>query len=153
MLRGVGAEDARWRPPERAWSILEIVTHLADEETEDFRRRLKLTLCDPNEPWPAIDPEAWAIERRYNEGDLSEALERYISERRTSVAWLRSLDRPVWSQTHEHPRLGSQRAGDILAAWAAHDALHLRQIAKRMYQMIQREAGEYTTNYAGRWTS
>jgi hypothetical protein len=33
----------------------------------------------------------------------------------------------------------------------AHDYLHLRQIAKRMYQMAGRDAGEYSTRYAGEW--
>ena len=32
--------DARWRPEEGGWSVLEIVNHLADEETQDFRQRL-----------------------------------------------------------------------------------------------------------------
>ncbi|MHC4992905.1 MAG: DinB family protein, partial [Planctomycetota bacterium] len=44
LVRDVSTGDARWRPPDGAWSILEIVTHLADEEVEDFRTRLRLTL-------------------------------------------------------------------------------------------------------------
>ena len=51
-------EDARWRPPDGAWSILEIVSHVADEEVEDFRRRLEITLADPAAEWPPIDPRA-----------------------------------------------------------------------------------------------
>ncbi|MCZ6444863.1 MAG: DinB family protein [Planctomycetota bacterium] len=153
VVHGVSADDARWKHADGAWSILEIVTHLADEEVEDFRTRVELTLRDPAEPWPPIDPETWAVDRRYNEGDLVAALGRFISERHKSIAWLRGLHRPDWSQTHTHPKLGPLRAGDIFAAWVAHDALHLRQIAKRMHQMTQRDAGVYTVHYAGRWTS
>jgi hypothetical protein len=148
-VRGFRAEDARWRPPDSAWSLLEIVAHLADEEVEDFRLRLRLTLEDETAAWPPIDPEAAARDRRYNDGDLAEALERFTSERAASLAWLRALGRADWGRAHRHPKLGAIRAGDLLAAWAAHDLLHLRQIAKRSYQIVRRDAGEFETGYAG----
>ena len=154
VVRDVSDNDARWRPPpppDGAWSILEIVTHMADEEVDDFRRRVELTLGDASAPWPPIDPEGWAVERRYNEGELETALERFLSERRASITWLRGLDAPDFSATHEHPHLCPLRAGDVFVAWVAHDALHLRQIAKRMYQMTQRDGGEYSADYAGTW--
>jgi hypothetical protein len=150
---GLAAADARWRPDEGGWSILEIVTHLADEEVEDFRRRVELTLRDPEAPWPPIDPEGWAVERRYNEGSLAEAVGRFVAARRESVRWLRGLERPDWSTAHRHPKLGPLRAGEIFTAWVAHDALHLRQIAKRLFQMAQRDGGEYEPAYAGTWTA
>lgn len=144
-------EDARWRPADGSWSILEVVNHLADEEVDDFRARLERTLSDTKEPWPPVDPEAWAIERRYNEGDLGQSLSRFISSREETVRWLRSLDNPDWSRAYEHPKLGPIRAGDLLVSWAAHDMLHLRQIAKRMYQLAQRDGGRYEADYAGPW--
>ncbi len=152
FVRGVSADDARWKPAGDAWSILEIVNHLADEETADFRPRLELTLTDPEADWPPIDPEGWAVERRYNEGDLDETVARFVSERRASVAWLRGLADPDWSIAHSHARLGSMRAGDLLASWTAHDVLHLRQIAKRLFEMVERDGGEYATAYAGSWS-
>ncbi len=151
-VRRLRSDDARWRPDDGGWSILEIVAHLADEEVEDFRARLRLTLQDPLADWPPIDPEGWAIQRRYNEGGLDAALGRFVAARRESVAWLRGLPNPDYSQSHEHPR-GRLRAGDLLTAWVAHDALHLRQIAKRLYQIAGRDAGEFHADYAGRWGS
>jgi hypothetical protein len=153
VVGGLSPEDARWRPDEKSWSILEIVTHLADEEVEDFSRRVELTLRDPNLDWPPIDPEGWAVERRYNEGDLAEAAQRFATARRESVRWLRGLEGPDWAQTYRHPKIGSLRAGDVFTSWAAHDALHLRQIAKRLYQMAARDGGDYGTDYAGPWTA
>ncbi len=153
VVGGLSTDNARWKPPDGAWSILEVVCHLGDEEEEDFRRRLALTLGQSTEPWPPIDPEGWALDRRYNEGKLDEALQRFQSARDASVTWLRSLDAPDWEQRYEHPKLGSIRAGDLLAAWTAHDQLHLRQIAKRLFQIAQRDGGEYSTQYAGRWTA
>jgi hypothetical protein len=153
VVRDVGPDDSRWKPPDGAWSILEIVGHLADEEEFDFRERLRLTLTDSNATWPLINPETWAVERRYNEGQLSTVVERFTSLREESMSWLRSLEKPDWSRTYHHPAFGPFRAGDLFAAWAAHDALHLRQIAKRMYQMTARDAGAYSIRYAGEWSA
>jgi hypothetical protein len=153
VVGGLSPEDARWRPDEESWSVLEIVTHMADEEVEDFRRRVELTLRDPEETWPPIDPPGWAVERRYNEGTLDEAVGRFVTARRESVRWLRGLEDPDWSKTYEHPHLGPIRAGEVFTAWVAHDALHLRQVAKRLYQMTRRDGGEYGPDYAGAWTA
>jgi hypothetical protein len=151
VVCGINAIDARWKPPDGAWSILEIVCHLADEEEFDFLARVKLTLADPAQSWPPIDPQGWSVERHYNDGKLDDALARFILLRRRSVDWLRSLDHPDWNRTHQHPKLGPFRAGDIFTSWVAHDYLHLRQIAKRMYQLAGRDGGGYSTVYAGEW--
>ena len=151
LVRGINSEDARWKPADGAWSILEIVRHLADEEELDFRARVRSVLETPEAALSPIDPEGWAVERNYNAGDLDAAVARFVSLRNESVAWLRSLDAPAWSNAHQHPRIGPMRAGDFFAAWVAHDCLHLRQIAKRMYQMAARDGGEFSVRYAGDW--
>jgi DinB superfamily len=151
VVSEVSPDDARFKPPDAAWSILEVVCHLADEEVADFRLRLARTLNNPTEPWEPIDPEGWATQRQYNEGRLEDAVSRFTSLRAESVTWLRSLQNPNWSQVHQHPKHGPIRAGDLLASWAAHDYLHLRQIAKRMYQIAARDGGDFSTRYAGEW--
>jgi DinB superfamily len=143
--------DARWRPADGGWSILEIINHLADEEVEDFRARLQLTLEDPTQTWTAIDPESAATDRAYNERDLGESVERFATARTESVAWLQSLQNPSWSVAHQHPSIGLLSAGDLFASWCDHDALHLRQIAKRLHQLAQRDAAGFSTSYAGQW--
>jgi hypothetical protein len=152
VVRDVSSDDSRWKAPDGAWSILEIVCHLADEEEFDFRARLGSTLTDPSARWPPITPETWAIERHYNESDLALVVQRFTSLRSQSVSWLRSLKNPDWSRTYHDRQVGPIRAGDLVASWAAHDCLHLRQISKRMYQMAVHDAGEFSTRYAGEWT-
>lgn len=144
-------QDARWRPPSGNWSVLEIVCHLADEEVEDFRRRVQLILTNPSEAWPPIDPEAAAVERKYNEADLEESTNRFLTERTASIEMLRGLADPDWSQAHDHPKFGLIHAGEVLAAWAAHDHLHSRQISKRLFEITGRDASPYGTEYAGDW--
>lgn len=152
LVAGLTDDEARYKPPSGAWSILEIVCHLADEETDDFRVRLRMTQEDPAAPWPAADPERWAVERKYNEQNLQQALERFVRERRETIRWLRSLKSPDWEVTIMRPSR-SVRAGELLTGWAAHDALHIRQIAKRLFELAERDGQPegYGTGYAGQW--
>lgn len=159
MVDQISPADAAWKPPAvppaNHWSILEIVNHLADEESLDFRTRLKLTLEDAETDWPRIDPEGWAIDRSYNTKALDESTARFIAERKQSVAWLRSLlhrGEPDWGLAHTHPKIGPIRAGDLLLAWAAHDLLHLKQITKRLFQLAERDGQPFMSRYAGEWT-
>src|SRR5690606_33478745 len=127
-VEGVAPEQARWKPEPEAWSILEVVNHLADEEVEDFRTRIDFTLHRPGDAWPGIDPQGWPAARGYLTRELMPSLDRFLEERRHSVAWLRGLEGRDWALGYDHPRGGTIRAGDLLAAWLDHDLVHIRQI-------------------------
>jgi len=141
--------EARWRPPSGGWSVLEVVCHLRDEETDDFRQRLRLTLEEPAKEWPGIDPDAWVRERRYQERSLQRECDAFLAERRKSLDWLKGLASPDWSRVHTRPRFGSMAAGDLLAAWVAHDLLHVRQIARIRYEHARAIAAPFKLDYAG----
>ena len=88
LVVGIDSDDARWKPSESDWSILEILRHLVDEETDDFRQRVQRTFANPAEPWPPINPEATAVERNYNAGQPDVALRQVTEERQKSLKWL-----------------------------------------------------------------
>jgi len=151
VVRCFSESDARWRPDEQSWSALEIVCHMGDEEIEDFRPRVLMTLDDPSKDWPPIDPQGWAIDREYQSKDLKAELNRFVEARAESIELIHALKDPDWSRFRDHPRFGPMIAGDLLAAWCAHDALHLRQLAKRLHQLAQRDVAGGTIRYAGDW--
>ncbi|QYK47303.1 MAG: DinB family protein [Phycisphaeraceae bacterium] len=147
----VSADEARWKPGPEHWSILEVCCHMLDEEREDFRVRLRSTLEDASRAWAPLDLKDVATLRNYNAGDLGRTLDEFEQERGDSVAWLRSLRGVDWSIAYVHPKVGPIRVGELLASWAAHDALHLRQISRRLYQLAGRDAPGMSTVYAGEW--
>jgi uncharacterized damage-inducible protein DinB len=149
LLGDLPLADWRWRPAEGAWSILEVVNHLADEETEDFRARVRSTLEDPGADWAPIDPAGAVEARRYADRDPAESLRRFRAERERSLAWLRSLSSPRWENARPHPTAGTLRAGDLLASWAAHDARHLAQIGRLLHGLAIRDGAPYSVAYAG----
>jgi hypothetical protein len=151
LVAGVDDRQARWKPAPDEWSILEVIHHLYDEEREDFRPRLDLTLHHPDLPWPPNDPVAKVAERRYNEQDLREILSAFQHERAASMAWLGTLHAPDWKRSHTLAQVGTLRAGDLLVSWLAHDILHLRQLAELHYHYITHLAQPYEVDYAGEW--
>jgi DinB superfamily len=151
LVHHVEKEQSVWKPKAGQWSILEVINHLADEENEDFRTRLDLTLNQPNAPWREIDPQIWAIERDYLHRNLAESLERFLLERDKSITWLKGLTSSNLELTHVRPSFVSLRAGDLLASWMVHDLLHIRQLTRLHYQWLEQEVKPFAIKYAGDW--
>lgn len=151
LARAMPADQVRWRPAPAEWSALEVINHLADEEREDFRMRLDFVLHQQGETPPANHPGEWVIARAYNERGLDESLARFQREREQSLTWLRGLTAADWSRAWEVAPGYSLRAGDLLAAWAAHDLLHLRQLVELQYECRRQQAAPYRVEYAGDW--
>ena len=150
MVGGVSQEQGRWKPDSESWSILEVISHLYDEEREDFRVRLDIILHHPDRPWPSIDPQGWVTARKYNENDLVQSLQNFLHEREASLSWLRGLAAPDWEAVYE-TRFGRMRAGDMFAAWVAHDLLHLRQLVELQRAYALELLASYEPDYAGPW--
>jgi hypothetical protein len=150
FVENTDEEPARWKPDRDAWSILEVVNHLYDEEREDFRARVDHILHNPESPAPPIDPVGWVTTRKYNERDLAGSLANFLHERDNSIAWLRSLENPNWQTTYV-AEWGSITAGDILVAWGAHDLLHMRQLVELHYQYYAQQVTPFDVRYAGEW--
>jgi len=151
LAAGVGEAQARWRPAPDKWSILEVVCHLGDEEVEDFRTRLDLTLHRPGAAWPPIDPPGWAAARGYNARDLAQEMARFLAARADSLAWLEGLRSPDWSLSYEHPTGGPISAGDLITSWVAHDHIHVRQLNRLHREYLVAEVSTYAPGYAGTW--
>jgi hypothetical protein len=150
LVQGVSTGQARWKPSAEDWSILEVINHLWDEELEDFRAHLDLILHHADQPWPSIDPQAWVPDRRYNEREFEESLEGFLQAREASLAWLRGLSAPDWEAEYEAP-FGQILAGDMLAAWVAHDLLHTRQLVELHWSWTTSRVQPYRVRYAGEW--
>jgi hypothetical protein len=150
LLRDVSVDQAKWKPSPNEWSMLEVINHLYDEEREDFRQRLQLTLASPAQSWPPIDPRGWVIDRSYNERELDTSLNNFLAERENSLTWLGQLSSPNWENINKGPN-GRLAAGDLLASWLAHDFLHIRQLTRLHWQFVGAIAQPYQTMYAGPW--
>ena len=150
LVGRISEHQARWKPDAENWSILEVINHLYDEEREDFRVRLDFILNRTGEAWPPIDPRGWVNLREYNQRGLAISLQSFLFEREQSLQWLKSLLDINWELTCTTP-WGQITAGDMLAAWVAHDVLHLRQLVELHWALTGQAALPFNPQYAGDW--
>jgi len=150
LLEGVTQDEARIKPGPESWSMLEVVCHLYDEEREDFREHLDFILHRQNEEWRRIDPVDWVTERKYNQQDFAEMQEIFFAERKKSLEWLNGLAGVDWNRVRTS-QAGSMSAGDMLAAWVAHDNLHIRQLTELRRCRIENITKPFAIDYAGEW--
>lgn len=151
LVADVPEAQARWKPTPEDWSLLEVINHLYDEEREDFRQRVDYLLYRPTEEPPPIDPVGWVTARAYNQRNLAESLQNFLQERNQSITWLHGLVNPAWSNTYRHPAGFTMSAGELLACWAAHDLLHLRQLIELHYAWHKAQVAPFSLAYAGDW--
>jgi DinB superfamily len=150
LIKDINQEQAQVKPDADSWSILEVVCHLYDEEREDFREHVDFILHRQNEEWHRIDPQGWVTARKYNEQDLHEMTDKFFAERQKSLDWLMEMSNADWETTYASP-FGSMAAGEMLAAWVAHDNLHVRQLVELRRKHIETISRPYEIEYAGDW--
>ena len=150
LIANVSQEEAQVKPSPEAWSILEVVCHLYDEEREDFREHLDFILHRQHEKWHSIDPQDWVTSRKYNEQHFIEMQMKFFEERGKSLDWLIDLSDADWETTYTSD-FGSVPAGEMFAAWVAHDNLHIRQLVELRHKHIEKITSPYDLQYAGDW--
>lgn len=150
LLSGLTQGEAQVKPNPESWSVLEVTCHLYDEEREDFREHLDFILHRQNEEYHAIDPQAWIIERNYNQQDFLKMQEKFFAERQKSLAWLQEISDSDWEITYTS-QYGSVSAGEMLSCWIAHDNLHIRQLVELRRARIENMTKPYPIEYAGEW--
>jgi hypothetical protein len=150
LLAGIAPEAARLKPAAEAWSILEVVCHLYDEEREDFREHLDFILHRQNEEWHLIDPAGWVTQRKYNQQNFAEMQEKFFAEREQSLAWINGLKNPDWEKTYTSV-YSTISAGEMFACWVAHDNLHIRQLVELRRMWLENIASPCNLEYAGDW--
>ena len=140
--------DWRARPIPGEWAPIEIVCHLRDEEVEDFGARLRVVL-EGGDRFVPIDPERWVEDRRYRDVDPTDALNALRERRMATLAFLASVPPERLSSGVEHSRFGQLSGVDLLAAWVAHDRLHLAQLVNTLARLWTTRWAPARAEYAG----
>jgi hypothetical protein len=148
LLDGLEAVLWRERPVEKEWSPVEVVCHLRDEETEDFGARVRVVVAG-GERFVPIDPERWAVERRYRDADPVTALAALCEHRAANLEFLETVPPDRLRATVTHAGMGTLSGLDLLAAWVTHDRLHLAQLAGTLARVGARRWAPLRAEYAG----
>lgn len=148
LVADLTAERWRARPAPDEWAPVEIVCHLRDEEVLDFGARVRVIL-EGGARFTPVDPEGWAIARRYHEADPGEALAAFRTHRAANLTLLAGATPQRFPASGESPS-GLRLSGlDLLAAWVAHDGLHLAQLAATLTREWADRWAPLRADYAG----
>ena len=129
LLRGLGDEEADFRPDADRFTLREAVAHLADWDAI-FLSRLERTR-DEDEPFlPDIDEGRLAIEHGYAKLDAREQLQVLVERRARIVAFASEFLPSQWERRCEQERVGRMTLEGLATLIALHDAYHLRQAAQ-----------------------
>jgi hypothetical protein len=148
LVAGLDAAAWRLRPAPKEWAAVEIVCHLRDEEAEDFGARVRVVEAGGDRFVP-IDPERWAAERRYLEDDGPRALATFRERRAASLAFLDGVSATRLTGAVTLGRSGPLSGLDLLAAWVAHDRLHLTQLTATLARGWAERWAPLRADYAG----
>ena len=148
QLNNRGKEEFNFKPAHDAWSMIEVLSHLVDEEIFDFRARLFSVVDNPSNTLPAFDPVATMAAKKLIDEDYNELLDQFMDERLKSLAMLRTLEKEDWQKEYLHPEKGPLSAKFFLANWVAHDYIHIQQINRLAWQYLN-FTSKINLDYAG----
>ena len=141
-------EEFYFKPDPDSWSMIEVLSHLVDEEVYDFRARILSIIENPEQPLPSFDPLETLAEKNFVDEDFNELLDELMAERIKSIALLRTIENELWDKTYEHSSAGKMSARFFLTNWVAHDYIHIQQINRLAYQYLTLNTKEELA-YAG----
>lgn len=151
LLEDRTAEEYQWKKQKENWCLLEIVCHLYDEETHDFRARIQHIFSSPDTAPPAFNPVAWVTDHHYMGQDYEQKIHEFLKRREHSIEWIQGQLTSNWSEVCELPGYSQRSARFYLANWVAHDLLHIKQITRVNYDFLA-ESTNISLAYAGEWT-
>lgn len=129
-VAGLTREELTARPGPGAWSILEVVVHLADSDAIAVDR-MKRMLIEDNPPLLYADETAYVDRLATHEQDLEDALVLMEVGRRQFARVLRALPREAFDRHGTHNKRGRVTVGAMVPSYIKHIDDHLDFVVKK----------------------
>lgn len=127
-LRDIPREMWTFKPEPNAWSVHEVLVHLADSESNAALRARKL-IVEPGGMLMAYDQDRWAVELDYHDQSYEDALETLRLVRKTTYALLKKQPDNVFENSVKHPEYDEPYTFEQwLNIYSAHIPGHIEQI-------------------------
>ena len=126
---GVAGMELDFKPSEKAWSIRQIVCHLADSEAVAIMR-LRQVLAEDNPTLQSFNGELWADHLDYARRKISVVIETFRRLRTENHDLLKELPAEAFSRAGNHTESGRVTVLDLLKGNAGHVEEHVGQIQR-----------------------
>jgi hypothetical protein len=126
-----GLDDATIRKPEKPgkWSMIEVAHHLADSDMV-VGVRIRMIVAQDRPPIVAYDQDLWVKNLRYRDAALADVLNQFTVLRNANLRLARQLTPEDLKRFGIHTERGGESVGYLLRLIAAHDIVHLAQLAR-----------------------
>jgi uncharacterized damage-inducible protein DinB len=126
-----GLSDAETARPEAdgKWSIRQVLRHLADSEIV-WAWRLRMVLGQDRPALVGYDQDAWAERLGYADANPEDALAELAVLRRGNLWLLERASEDDLRRVGMHAERGEESVGHMVALYAGHDLVHLRQLRR-----------------------
>ena len=124
---GAAGSEIDYVPAPGAWSVRQIMAHLADSEmvgADRFRR----VIAEDTPTIMAYDQDAWAARLDYARRKPSQSMETFRRTRAENHALLKELPESAFARTGNHSERGKLTLLDLLRTYALHAEAHARQL-------------------------
>jgi hypothetical protein len=128
LIGDLPPEVFNWRPLPQKWSIIEVMCHLRDLESELYQERYRRYLAEDNPYFPKLDQDALAAERNYIGQDIHAALAEFKRRRGDTVRFLEGVPLESWLRPGIHFSAGPMTVEQMVARQSDHDLKHLIQM-------------------------
>jgi hypothetical protein len=123
------------RPGPDAWSVAEVLHHLADAELHQSVR-LRQMLAGDQPVWAGWDGEAYAATLGYDVRPAADALTLVLALRHVNVRLLASMSPELWARTAVHPGEGVVDVAGWVRIANDHLAAHVLQARRAVIGML-----------------
>jgi uncharacterized damage-inducible protein DinB len=123
-VAGLSREQLISRPVAGKWSVLEVVCHLADTDT-NIAHRLKRVLSEERPVFDRVQPGLMLSSLAYHDRDVEEELGIFDLTRRQIARILRTAPPEAWERTGVVGDRGDRTVGQMINGAVEHLAHHL----------------------------
>jgi hypothetical protein len=123
------------RPGEGAWSVTEVLHHLADAEMHQSVR-LRQMLAEDRPTWTPWDEAAYADVLDYAARPAADALTLVLALRHMNIRLLASMSPELWTRTAVHPSEGEVDVAGWVRIANDHLAAHVLQARRAVIGMV-----------------
>lgn len=138
-----------FREAPEAWTVREVLCHLADGEVMDWIPRIGQILSDRSDtPFVPFDREGGFL--RYRDWTAAALLDEFARLRAESLVRLSqfAIQPADLARTGVHPEFGPVTLQQLIACWATHDCAHLAQISRILVRYYGAEVGPWTRYFS-----
>ncbi|HWQ08749.1 MAG TPA: DinB family protein [Holophaga sp.] len=139
-IRACPADALDFKPSPSAWSVRDIVWHMAESELHAYCRG-RFIISEPGVTILPYGQDRWAETLEPGNHPLDEALELFRLLRELMARQLRRLPEAAWRQSVRHPERGEVTLERWLEIYEGHLTVHLAQIQRTLEAWDRSAAG------------